>query len=344
MSSGGGPVSEASGGVASAIAACCRRADEHYPRDVGGSGMNWEAGETAFNTESTETQRVRRSPKLFLCVLRVSVCSVLSADSLQFRRPHEHQHIGKAAQFGARQTEGHPRRRQRSRRAGRGPGPPGHGRGVSDHAAVVPGRARRQADRRRPHGCRHRRCRRRALGALRAARRGTGRRAYLHRHLRPGPGLHVRALLPHFRHAPAHRHVHRHPRRHHPAVGVGRPPGRDDGARGGLGAGVLRDGAGSARHHHHGLQDRRAPRRDAAGECLPRRQLPVLRHLARRAARPDRGRRLHGRQERELARRPRSAAADGRRSADRRIVRQGPVDLRALPQGAVPRHAELALA
>ncbi len=39
MSSGGGPVSEASGGVASAIAARCRRADEHYPRDVGGSGM-----------------------------------------------------------------------------------------------------------------------------------------------------------------------------------------------------------------------------------------------------------------------------------------------------------------
>jgi hypothetical protein len=86
MSSGGGPVSEASGGVASAIAACCRRADEHYPRDVGGSGMNWEAGETAFNTESTETQRVRRSPKLFLCVLRVSVCSVLKAPFAPYRR------------------------------------------------------------------------------------------------------------------------------------------------------------------------------------------------------------------------------------------------------------------
>ncbi len=40
MSSGGGPVSAASGVVASAIAACCRRADmKIYRHAIGGSRM-----------------------------------------------------------------------------------------------------------------------------------------------------------------------------------------------------------------------------------------------------------------------------------------------------------------
>ncbi len=48
--------------------------------------MNSEAGETAFNTEGTETQRARRNPMSFPCVLRVSVLSVLKESFVPYRR------------------------------------------------------------------------------------------------------------------------------------------------------------------------------------------------------------------------------------------------------------------
>jgi hypothetical protein len=87
-----------------------------------------------------------------------------------------------------------------------------------------------------------------------------------------------------------------------------------------LGAHVLRKRPRGAGHHHHGLPDRRAPRRHAAGQRQPRRQLPFLRRLPGRAARPGRGRRLSRREEHQLARGPRPATAHGCSSPTARAI------------------------
>ena len=172
--------------------------------------------------------------------------------------------------------------------------------------------------------------------------RGARRRAHLHRHLRPGTRVHVRTVPAPAGAAAADGDVDRDPRHADTAERLGRTPGRDVGARGRLDPDVLRDRPGSARHRDHGLPHRRAPRRDAAGQCLPRRQLPLVWRDTCRSARTSGGGRVSRRALRQLARGARPRAADGGGPAHRRRRRAGTTHVRQVSEGPLCRDAERA--
>ena len=159
-------------------------------------------------------------------------------------------------------------RRQRGRGNRRRLGTPRRRRRLSHYAAILPGGAPFADDRRRPLAGRSHECRGRTCGDVRIARRGARRRSDLYRDVRAGACLHVRTLCPHAWLAAADGGVAGHAGSAEPAVRLGRATGRHGRSRSRLDSDVLRNGAGDPRHHRHGLQDRRAPRRHVTGKRL----------------------------------------------------------------------------